>query len=94
VCRAQIDHLRRARRRAAACGTGQPAAVIELDEVRVVPISAVDDEYARAEGRGYADAAEWRRAHEDFFRREGAAEFLGATRWSTRARLLSLSGSV
>jgi len=39
---------------------GQPAAVIELTEVRVVPISAVDDEYARAEGRGYADAAEWR----------------------------------
>jgi hypothetical protein len=53
--------------------------VIELTEVRVVPISAVDDEYARAEGRGYADAAEWRRAHEDFFRSEGIAEFLGAT---------------
>ena len=58
---------------------GQPAAVIELTEVRVVPISVVDDEYARAEGRGYADAAEWRRAHEDFFRSEGIAEFLGAT---------------
>ncbi len=57
---------------------GQPAAVIELTEVRVVPISAVDDDYARAEGRGYADAAEWRRAHEDFFRSEGIAEFLGA----------------
>lgn len=31
---------------------GQPAAVIELTEVRVVPISMVDDDYARAEGRG------------------------------------------
>jgi uncharacterized protein YhfF len=40
---------------------GQSAAVIELTEVRVVPISEVHDEYARAEGRGYADAAEWRR---------------------------------
>jgi ASCH domain len=38
---------------------GQPTAVIELTEVRVVPISMVDDDYARAEGRGYADAAEW-----------------------------------
>jgi len=58
---------------------GRPAAVIELTEVRVVPISMVDDDYASAEGRGYADAAEWRRAHEDFFRSEGVAEFLGAT---------------
>ena len=57
---------------------GQPAAVIELTEVRVIPISVVDDDYARAEGRGYADVAEWRRAHEDFFRSEGVAEFLGA----------------
>ena len=28
---------------------GQPAAVIELTEVRIVPISEVDDNYARAE---------------------------------------------
>lgn len=58
---------------------GQPAAVIELTEVCVVPISEVGDDYARAEGRGYADATEWRRAHEDFFRSEGIAGFLGGT---------------
>lgn len=58
---------------------GQPAAVIELTEVRIVPISEVGDDYARAEGRGYADATEWRSAHEDFFRSEGIAEFLGDT---------------
>jgi uncharacterized protein YhfF len=58
---------------------GQPAAVIELTEVHVVPISTVDDDYARAEGRGYADAAQWRRAHEEFFCSAGVAEFLGAT---------------
>jgi uncharacterized protein YhfF len=57
---------------------GQPAAVIELTEVGVVPISTVDDDYVRAEGRGYADAAEWRRAHEDFFCGEEVARFLGA----------------
>jgi uncharacterized protein YhfF len=56
---------------------GQPAAVIELTEVSVVPIATVSDEYARAEGRGYANAAEWRRAHEDFFTSEGVARFLG-----------------
>jgi uncharacterized protein YhfF len=57
---------------------GQPAAVIEFTDVRVVPISEVDDDYARAEGRGYVDAAQWRRAHEEFFRSEGVAAFLGA----------------
>jgi uncharacterized protein YhfF len=33
---------------------------------------------SRAEGRGYADAAEWRRAHEEFFGGAGVAGFLGA----------------
>jgi uncharacterized protein YhfF len=57
---------------------GQPAAVIELTDVRVIPISEVDDDYARAEGRGYAGAAHWRRAHEEFFRSPGVAAYLGA----------------
>src|SRR5882757_305178 len=61
----------------------QPAAVIELTEVSVVPIATVSDEYARAEGRGYANAAEWRRAHEDFFTSEGVERF----------RLISPAGS-
>jgi len=38
----------------------------------------VDDEYAHAEGRGYPDVTEWRRAHEEFFRSEGVSGFLGA----------------
>jgi uncharacterized protein YhfF len=57
---------------------GEPAAVIELTEVRVVPISVVDDEFALAEGRGYRDRAEWRAAHEAFFRSEGICQYLGA----------------
>lgn len=56
---------------------GRPAAVIELTEVRVVPINTVDDEYALAEGRGYRDRAEWKAAHEAFFRSEGFRDFLG-----------------
>ncbi|RFU37952.1 ASCH domain-containing protein [Actinomadura logoneensis] len=58
---------------------GNTAVVIELLEVRTVPLREIDDAFAHAEGRGYADAAEWRRAHEDFFRSEGVAEFLGRT---------------
>lgn len=58
---------------------GRPTAVIEVTEVRVLPIGMVDDDYARAEGRGYADAADWRKAHEDFFTSEGVAKYLGAT---------------
>ena len=58
---------------------GRPAAVIELTEVRILPISMVDDDYALAEGRGYADAADWRRAHEEFFTSDGVAGYLGAT---------------
>ncbi|MFE9424644.1 ASCH domain-containing protein [Kitasatospora sp. NPDC006697] len=56
---------------------GRPAVTIEVTEVRVVPMAEVDDEFARAEGRGYADAAQWRAAHEAFFRSEGVVEFLG-----------------
>ena len=51
--------------------------IIELIDVRVVPIAAVEDDYAVAEGRGYADAAEWRSAHEVFFRSEGIVTYLG-----------------
>ena len=58
---------------------GRPAAVIELTEVRILPISMVDDDYALDEGRGYADAADWRRAHEEFFTSDGVAGYLGAT---------------
>jgi uncharacterized protein YhfF len=56
---------------------GRPAVAIELTEVRVVPIKEIDDAYARAEGRGYAGAAEWRADHERFFRGDGVAAFLG-----------------
>ncbi|MCX3059992.1 ASCH domain-containing protein [Streptomyces beihaiensis] len=56
---------------------GAPAVTIEVVEVRVVRMREIDDDFARAEGRGYADAAQWRAAHEEFFRSEGVAGFLG-----------------
>jgi uncharacterized protein YhfF len=49
-----------------------------MTEVRVVPIGTVGDEFARAEARGYADAAQWRAAHEEFFCSEPVARFLGS----------------
>lgn len=56
---------------------GQPAMIIEVTSVRVLPISEVDDDYAHAEGRGYASAAEWRADHEKLFRSEMFSELLG-----------------
>ncbi|MFJ9866845.1 hypothetical protein [Streptomyces sp. NPDC101165] len=39
----------------------------------------IDDDFARAEGRGYSDVAQWRAAHEEFFRSTGVIQFLGRT---------------
>ncbi|MER6034023.1 ASCH domain-containing protein [Streptomyces sp. NPDC001835] len=58
---------------------GRPAVTIELVDVRVVPVKEIDEDFARAEGRGYADVAEWRAAHEEFFRSDGVSEYLGHT---------------
>ncbi|MFB6783571.1 ASCH domain-containing protein [Streptomyces sp. NPDC056352] len=58
---------------------GRPAVTIELVDVRVVPMKEIDDDFARAEGRGYSDVAQWRAAHEEFFRSDGVSEFLGRT---------------
>jgi uncharacterized protein YhfF len=58
---------------------GRHAVMIEVIEVRVVPMKEIDDDFARAEGRGYSDAAQWRAAHEEFFRSQGVSEFLGHT---------------
>ncbi|NED76494.1 ASCH domain-containing protein [Streptomyces sp. SID9944] len=58
---------------------GSPAVTIELVDVRVVPMKDIDDDFARAEGRGYRDAAAWQAAHEEFFRSAGVSEFLGRT---------------
>lgn len=56
---------------------GRPVAVIELTRVATEPIGTVGDAYAHAEGRGYREAADWRSAHEDFFRSDFVAEYLG-----------------
>lgn len=47
---------------------GRFVGVIETTACEVVRMAEVDDDFARAEGEGFADAAEWRDAHERYFR--------------------------
>ena len=46
---------------------GRPVAIVEITKVALSTIGLVDDEFARAEGEGFADAADWRAAHERFW---------------------------
>jgi uncharacterized protein YhfF len=48
---------------------GEPVAVVEITESRVVPAAEIDEEFARDEGEGYDSVEEWRSAHERFFDR-------------------------
>ncbi len=41
--------------------------VIQTTECRVLRMADVDDDFARDEGEGFADAADWRSAHERFW---------------------------
>jgi uncharacterized protein YhfF len=45
----------------------RPIAIIETTRCEVTTISRVTDDFARAEGEGFADAGDWRRAHERFW---------------------------
>lgn len=58
---------------------GRSAVTIELVDVRVVPVVDIDDDFARAEGRGYSDVAQWRAAHKEFFQSDDVSAFLGRT---------------
>lgn len=46
---------------------GAPVTLIEIDDVRVVPVSGIDVEHAVGEGEGYSSVAEWRAGHEAFW---------------------------
>jgi uncharacterized protein YhfF len=57
----------------AADGEGRPRAVLRTSEVRVGPLSSVDDEFAWDEGEGDRTRATWLADHEAYFRREAVA---------------------
>ena len=45
----------------------RPVAVVETTRLEFSTMALVDDDFARAEGEGFADAADWREAHERFW---------------------------
>ena len=47
--------------------TGEPRAIVEITEIRVVPASEIDLDFARDEGEGFESVEDWREAHERFF---------------------------
>jgi len=46
---------------------GRPVAIVEITRVELSTIGLVGDEFAHAEGEGFADAADWRTAHKGFW---------------------------
>jgi uncharacterized protein YhfF len=54
-------------------GSGLPRAALRTTEVRVGPLSSVDDAFAWDEGEGDRSRATWLTDHEAYFRRELAS---------------------
>jgi uncharacterized protein YhfF len=53
-------------------GAGHPRALLRTTSVQVVPFSAVDDDFAAAEGEGDGSLSAWRSGREAYFRRRAA----------------------
>ncbi|MFZ4264914.1 ASCH domain-containing protein [Streptomyces arboris] len=56
---------------------GREVAVLEMTEVRVMPLGEVDLQHALDEGEGYRSVAEWRAGHEAFWHGEEMREAMG-----------------
>ncbi|MFI0901206.1 ASCH domain-containing protein [Streptomyces sp. NPDC020983] len=56
---------------------GRGVAVVEVTEVRVVPLGEVDLAHAVDEGEGFTTVDEWRRGHEAFWHGPEMREALG-----------------
>ena len=56
---------------------GRPVAVVEVTDVRVLPLAEVDLAHALDEGEGYGSVVQWRTAHERFWHGEEMREALG-----------------
>jgi uncharacterized protein YhfF len=50
-------------------GSGWPRAVLIVTDVRIGPLSSVDEQFAWDEGEGDRTRSDWLRAHTQFFRR-------------------------
>ncbi|MET9554100.1 ASCH domain-containing protein [Streptomyces sp. NPDC006645] len=56
---------------------GREIAVVELTEVRVLPLGQVDLQHALDEGEGYDSVESWRAGHEAFWHSDEMREALG-----------------
>lgn len=56
---------------------GREVAVLEMTEVRVLPLGEVDLQHALDEGEGYRSVAEWRAGHKAFWHGEEMREAMG-----------------
>lgn len=56
---------------------GRPVAVIEMTEVRVLPLAAIGRQHALDEGEGYSGVEDWRRGHEEFWHSAQYREAIG-----------------
>ncbi|MEV0258791.1 ASCH domain-containing protein [Streptomyces sp. NPDC050732] len=64
--------------RAAVVDSGaRPVAVIEVTDVRVVPLGDVDLAHAVDEGEGFGTVAQWRAGHEEFWHSAEVRAWLG-----------------
>lgn len=50
----------------------RPVGIVEIAEVRLLPLSQVDLAFAREEGEGYESVASWREAHERYWAEHAA----------------------
>lgn len=55
----------------------RPVAVIEVTEIRVLPLSEVDRQHALDEGEGFRDVEDWRRGHEEYWHSAQYREAIG-----------------
>jgi uncharacterized protein YhfF len=55
----------------------RPVAVIEMTEIRVLPLAEVDRQHALDEGEGYRDVEDWRRGHEEYWHGAAYREAIG-----------------
>jgi uncharacterized protein YhfF len=55
-------------------GRGEPMSIFQTTEVRVAPLSSVDDAFAWDEGEGDRTRDWWLAAHAEFFTRQAANE--------------------
>ncbi|KPI18574.1 ASCH domain protein [Actinobacteria bacterium OV450] len=55
----------------------RPVAVLEVTDVRILPLAEVDLEHALDEGEGYTSVADWRDTHERYWHGPQMREVLG-----------------